>query len=130
MKRRKHTANPPSFLTVALVLACLLLACGCSAGNSTDPASLYRRNHAVDLFVYKDTAYVCASDIHWVQELTLTPDELLGEIQRSGVTKRFQDFDATQLPEQTQIYTTKERGELMLASVDGQYIPYLQYVEG
>lgn len=130
MGTRKHTVKKHSFLAAALVLVCLWLACGCSAGDSTDPAALYRQNHAIDLFVYEDAAYVRASDIQWVQELVLTPDVLLGEIQRSGVTKRFQDFDSTQLQEQTQIYAAKERGELILAAVDEQYIPYLRYVEG
>ena len=130
MKLRKHTLQKRSVLAAVLIFTCLWLGCGCSAGASASPDTLYRQNRDIDLFVYEDAAYVRASDIQWVQELTLTPDALLGDIQRTDVTKGFQDFDATQLPEETQIYSTKERGELLLAAVDGQYIPYLRYVEG
>ena len=41
----------------------------------------------------------------------------------------FEDWDATVLPEGTKIYETDD-AQIMLAECEGEFVPYLKYVEG
>lgn len=53
----------------------------------------------------------------------------IGKIKNSGVTKEFQDWDATILPVGTEIFET-DNSEILLASCGEELVPYLKYVEG
>lgn len=131
-------------------LFCTLLLAGCgtdSTGNSckaidpsdtmesvstSDPATpetLFQKDPAINLFVYDGTAYVNAADLNWVEGAELESGDLLGTIARTGVTKDFQNWDATVLAEDCEIYET-ERGDILLAAQGDAYIPYLKWVEG
>lgn len=132
------------------VLLCTLLLTGCatdSTGNSckavdssdtmesvstadsATPETLYQKNPAIDLFVYGGAAYVNAAALDWVSGLELGAEEPLGAIARTHVTGGFQDWDATVLAEDCEIYET-ERGDILLAAQGGTYVPYLKWVEG
>ena len=122
------------WLVTALAAAILVLACMLAVGNASpnaaSPEKLYRNNSEIDLFVYKDTAYVYAADVDWVKELEWTPDVCVGEIQRTGITKRFRNFDATKLHEGTELYSAKERPDFLIACLEHENIPYRRYAEG
>lgn len=108
-----------------------LAGCQSAAGSPElpTPENLYAQDSSIDLFVYEDTAYVNSSDTDWVQEKTFEKGERIGEIEVSGVTEEFQDWDSTVLSEGTVIYESDDPG-ILLAECDGELIPYLKYVEG
>ena len=87
------------------------------------PENLYSNDSAIDMFVYEDTAFVNAEDVDWVTEQDLTAGELAGTIEETDADGDFEDWDATVLPEGTKIY-------IMLAECEGEFVPYLKYVEG
>lgn len=116
-------------LAAILFLAGILAAGGVSP-NAASPERLYRNNSEIDLFVYKDTAYVYAADVDWVKELEWTPDVCVGSIQRTNITRRFRDFDATRLHEGTEIYSAKERPDFLIVCLGSEILPYHRYAEG
>lgn len=135
-------------LLFALFCTLLLAGCGtdstgnsCKATGSSDtmesvstsdfaaPETLFQNNPVIDLFVYDDTAYVNAADLDWVSGLELKAENLLGTITRTHVAEEFQDWDATVLAEDCEIYKT-EQGDILLAAQGDVYIPYLKWVEG
>ena len=99
-----------------------------SSAEWARPENYYSANPSVDMFVYQATACENAEDISWMTELT--PDQELGTIKRTGVTKDFQDFDATTLPIGAVVYTVHERGDILLVLIGDRDIPYLKVVEG
>ena len=62
-------------------------------------------------------------------EQDLTAGELVGRIEETGADGDFEDWDATVLPEGTKIYETDD-AQIMLAECEGEFVPYLKYVEG
>ena len=116
------------FIWIILILP--LSACSKSTAENASPETLYKHDKSIDLLVYNNIAYVNATDIDWAKELELTGDEILGEIQRTGIKKKFKDFDATVLAEGTEVYSVIERADFVLAYVDNKMVPYYAYVEG
>ena len=107
---------------------------GCQAAGSTSPElptqeNLYSTDNTIDMFVYQETAYVNAEDIQWVAEQEFVQGAMAGKIKNSGVTQEFQDWDATILPVDTEIYETED-AQILLAFCGEELIPYLKYVEG
>ena len=49
---------------------------------------------------------------------------------RTGVTKRFKNFDATILEIETEVYSVIGRDDIVLVLIDEKWIPYYAYVEG
>ncbi len=73
--------------------------------------------------------------IEWVEELTLTNNEQVGEIiTRYEPHTNFEDNMATQLPVGAKIFSAKESGEvggpILLVETDGKLIKYTGIVEG
>ena len=62
-------------------------------------------------------------------EQDLTAGELVGRIEETDADGDFEDWDATVLPEGTKIYETDD-AQIMLAECEGEFVPYLKYVEG
>ncbi|MHB8129203.1 MAG: hypothetical protein ACYDEX_09415 [Mobilitalea sp.] len=115
-----------------LIGAFIVLLSGCSSStkDNASPENLYKENRSIDLLVYQDTAYVNAEFLDWVNELELESDEKLGSIMRTGVTKRFKDFDATILEIETEVYSVIGRDDIVFVLIDEKWIPYYAYVEG
>lgn len=124
----------------ALCSFCLLslFLTGCSsfsASTEVTPETLYADNQDIDMFVYKDTAWVNASNVDWGTELQPEAVSQIGEVKKSGVTKDFRDWDATVLKAGTAVYSCQdkdgtERTDLLLVEERGNFTPYLKYVEG
>ena len=94
-------------IVTMLLVSGLISGCGDTTGGSPElptPENLYLNDSAIDMFVYEDTAFVNAD----------------GD---------FEDWDATVLPEGTKIYETDD-AQIMLAECEGEFVPYLKYVEG
>ena len=107
---------------------------GCQAAGQTSPElptpeNLYSTDNTIDMFVYQETAYVNAEDTDWVAEQEFVKGAMVGKIKNSGVTQEFQDWDATILPVDTEIYETEDP-QILLAFCGEELIPYLKYVEG
>lgn len=101
-----------------------------NTANNDNPDVLYRQDHSIDLLVYNDTAYVNATDIDWVTELELKSNKKLGEIERTSVTRKFRNYDATILEVGTEIFSVIGRNDIVLVSIDKVMVPYFAFVEG
>lgn len=115
----------------------IIFVTGCQSENSStidtskhaEPQYLYSENPSIDMFVYKDTAFVNASDIDWVIELELNKGDLVGTVKATGISKDFKDWDATLLDVGSNIYESHRLDILLVESKD-LMIPYLKIVEG
>ena len=125
-----------SVLCAFCLLSLFLTGCSSStASTEVTPETLYADNHDIDMFVYEDTAWVNASDLDWVTELQPEAVSQIGEVENSGATGDFRDWDATVLKAGTAVYSCQdkdgtERSDLLLVEEEGNFTPYLKYVEG
>lgn len=121
------------YLTLVILIGIIILlfkVIHTSTINNAKPEALYKKDNSVDLLVYRDTAYINASGIDWMNELQLTSSNQLGTIKRTNIKKRFKNFDATKLEVGTDIYSTKERDDIVLVKIGDNYVPYYRIVEG
>ncbi|MFX3674732.1 MAG: hypothetical protein ACE3JQ_09825 [Paenisporosarcina sp.] len=82
-----------------------------------------------DIFVLEDIVYSNAQDIEWVEELTYTLGEKVGEIiEITGESKKFGNGTSNKLPIGTKIYQTDTA--VYIAIVEGEEIPYIKMIEG
>ena len=119
-------------LLIFLMIVVLLTGCQTAGQTSPElptPENLYSTDNTIDMFVYQETAYVNAEDTDWVAEQEFVKGAMVGKIKNSGVTQEFQDWDATILPVDTEIYETEDP-QILLAFCGEELIPYLKYVEG
>ena len=119
-------------LLIFLMAVGLLTGCQTAGQTSPElstPENLYSTDNTIDMFVYQETAYVNAEDIQWVAEQEFVQGAMAGKIKNRGVTQEFQDWDATILPVDTEIYETED-SQILLAFCGEELIPYLKYVEG
>ena len=119
-------------LLIFLMIVALLTGCQTAGQTSPElptPENLYSTDNTIDMFVYQETAYVNAEDTDWVAEQEFVKGAMVGKIKNSGVTQEFQDWDATILPVDTEIYETED-SQILLAFCREELIPYLKYVEG
>ena len=119
-------------LLIFLMIVALLTGCQTAGQTSPElptPENLYSTDNTIDMFVYQETAYVNAEDTDWVAEQEFVKGAMVGKIKNSGVTQEFQDWDATILPVDTEIYETED-SQILLAFCGEELIPYLKYVEG
>ena len=119
-------------LLIFLMIVALLTGCQTAGQTSPElptPENLYSTDNTIDMFVYQEAAYVNAEDIQWVAEQEFVQGAMAGKIKNSGVTQEFQDWDATILPVDTEIYETED-AQILLAFCGEELIPYLKYVEG
>ena len=136
MKERNHRVKITILATSVIIIVALIIFVLSNhfetalTKNNANPEVLYKQDNAIDFIVYRSSAYVNSSSIDWIQELRLIPDKELGIIQRTGITKKYKDFDATRLTKGTVIYTVKDRKDILLVLINNEYIPYYQYIEG
>lgn len=100
-----------------------------STQKNAAPKNLYHSDPEIDMIIYKDTAYVNAAKLDWIQEEDLTEVTLLGTVERTAVEKGFRDFDATKVSIGTEIFSTA-REDIIVIFLDGIPVPYYRYVEG
>lgn len=71
--------------------------------------------------------YPDATRVSWVNELDLSDATQVATVQRSGVTGDFQVWDATVLPEGTEIMRHNVEETVLVVEIDGELRPYLRY---
>lgn len=82
-----------------------------------------------DLFLKDKIIY--KTSIDWVDELTLTQDELVGEIQRqSSIPSEFINYTSTMLPIGSKVYSAKERDDVLIVQTTKGMKYYYQLSEG
>ena len=102
-----------------------------SIGNPTAKEML-AQNPVADFFQYNDIVYANASDIEWVQQAELTIGEHVGTITKQYTDDlTFEHEMATKLPVGTEIYEpVKNKGPVLIVTVNGEEIRYLGLIEG
>ncbi|GKV68637.1 hypothetical protein NCCP2716_11350 [Sporosarcina sp. NCCP-2716] len=121
-----------------------LLAVGCSNSSTISTTETYTTENPdakevlaldpeADLFQFDGVIY--KTGIDWVEELTLTKDEQVGEIKtRNDTDTTFEDEMSNKLPVGAKIYSAKESGEvagpILLVESEGKLFKYYGLVEG
>jgi len=122
----------------------LLTAVGCSNSSITsttethttenpDAKEILTSDPEADIFQFDGVIY--QTGIDWVEELTLTKDEQVGEIKtRNDTDTNFEDDMSNKLPVGAKIYSAKESGEvggpILLVESEGKLFKYYGLVEG
>jgi hypothetical protein len=119
------------------IVIALALFTGCSNGGETTKASIdridveevLRLDPDADFFQYDGVIY--KTNIDWVEELSLTKDVQIGEINTKNDTDTdFKDEMANKLPVGATIFSAKERGDILIVELEGETWKYLAIVEG
>ncbi|WP_226679988.1 hypothetical protein [Sutcliffiella horikoshii] len=121
---------------VSIILALLMITgCNNQGGTTTvssdniDAEEVLTLDSEADIFQYDGVIY--KTNIDWVEELTLTKDVQIGEIQTKNDTNTdFKDEMSNKLPVGSKIFTTKERGDILIVEFPGKIKKYLAIVEG
>lgn len=124
-----------------MVVLILLIAFGCSnssnAGKSKvhetknpDAEEILTLDPEADIFQFDGVIY--KTGIEWVEELTLTKNEQVGEIKtRNDIDTNFEDEMSNKLPIGAKIFSTKEKeGPILLVESEGKILKYYALVEG
>lgn len=124
-----------------MVVLILLTAFGCSnssnAGKSKvhetknpDAEEILTLDPEADIFQFDGVIY--KTGIEWVEELTLTKNEQVGEIKtRNDIDTNFEDEMSNKLPIGAKIFSTKEKeGPILLVESEGKILKYYALVEG
>ncbi len=98
--------------------------------KNPDAEEILTLDPEADIFQFDGVIY--QTGIDWVEELTLTKDEQLGEITaRNDTDTYFDDGMANKLPVGAKIFSTKEKeGPLLLVESEGEMLKYYGLVEG
>jgi hypothetical protein len=84
---------------------------------------------AGDFFQWEEAIYKI--NIDWVDDVQVTKKDLLGEITTTySKGEKFKDGMATKLPIGAKIYSTNERGNILLVEINGDLKKYLVLAEG
>lgn len=132
----------PVFASVAIIL--LICAVGCSSpldsasvesvvAENPTAEDVLASNPNADIFQFDGVIY--QTGIDWVEELTLTKDEKVGEIIHKNETDtNFEDEMSNKLPVGAKIYSVEEReeigGPILLVEFRGNLLSYYGLVEG
>ncbi|MGN7410512.1 hypothetical protein [Sporosarcina sp. SAFN-010] len=127
-----------------LTIFTLLTAFGCSNPWDTDKFEVHTTGNPdaeeiltldpeADIFQFDGVIYQVGID--WVEELTLTKDEQVGEIKTRNYTNtNFEDNMSNKLPVGAKIFSAKESGEvagpILLVESEGKIFKYYGLVEG
>ena len=124
-------------LFYVLIALALFMISGCSnEGKATtvtidsiDAEEVLTLNPDADIFQYDGVIY--ETNIDWVEELSLTKDVQIGEIKtKNDSNTDFKDEMANKLPVGAKIFSTKERGDILIVESEGKILKYLEIVEG
>ncbi|WP_432352041.1 hypothetical protein [Sporosarcina sp. A2] len=131
-------------LFLGLSIFILLTAVGCSNPPNTSKTETYTTESpdAKEILTSDPEAYIFQYDgviyqarIDWVEELTLTKGEQVGEIKTRNVTDtNFENDMSNILPVGAKIFSAKESGEvegpILLVESEGKLFKYYGFVEG
>ncbi len=124
-------------LFYGLIVLALFLITGCNIQKGTttvtidsiDAKEVLTLDSNSDIFQYKGVIY--KTNIDWVEELSLTKDVQVGEIKTKNDTNtNFKDEMSNKLPVGAKIFSTKERGDILIVESEGEIKKYLAIVEG
>ena len=127
---------------MSLIFIILLTVAGCSNLPGLASTEVYTTGHPdaeevlalyhdADIFQFDGVIYLTGID--WVEELTLTKGEQVGEIKsRNTEDTNFENGMSNKLPVGAKIYSTEENEGLMLLLVEseGKILKYYALVEG
>ncbi|MER2120294.1 MAG: hypothetical protein ABS935_08485 [Solibacillus sp.] len=133
-----------SRLLLGLIIFVLLIAGGCSNSSNKGKVEVHKTENPnaeevlkldpeSDIFQFNGVIY--QTGIDWVEELTLTKDEQVGEIKTKNETDtNFEDEMSNKLPVGAKIYSVKEKeeigGPILLVELEGKLYKYYGLVEG
>lgn len=133
-----------SRLFFSLVIFVILTVVGCSNPSDIGKVEVHKTENPnaekvlnldpeADIFQFNGVIY--QTGIEWVEELTLTQDEQVGEIKTKNDTDtNFEDEMSNKLPVHAKIFSVKEKGEIggpiLLVESKGEVYKYYGLVEG
>lgn len=125
-------------LLYVLIALTLFMISGCSNEGETTTVTtidsigaeeVLTLDSVSDIFQYDGVIY--KTNIDWVEELSLTKDVQVGEIKtKNGANTDFKDEMSNKLPVGAKIFSTKERGDILIVESEGEIKKYLAIVEG
>ena len=114
---------------------------GCSNSSNTGKIEVHETGNPVakeiltldpeaDIFQFDDVIY--ETGIDWVEELTLTKGEQVGEIKtRNDTDTNFENEMSNKLPVGAKIFSTIEKeGPILIVEFEGEILKYLALLEG
>ncbi|WP_144513883.1 hypothetical protein [Bacillus sp. FJAT-22090] len=120
-----------------MIVACSIYLTGCmddeievTVSEKPDAEEVLRLDKNADIFQWDGLIY--KTEIDWVDEMKVTKKELVGEIAEISNTdnNRFKNGMANKLPVGATIYSTIERGDILIVEYDGKIKKYLGLGEG
>ncbi|WP_245975419.1 hypothetical protein [Oceanobacillus chungangensis] len=97
--------------------------------DSIDAEEVLTLDPDADIFQYDGVIY--ETNIEWVEDLSLTKDVQIGEIKtKNDISTDFVDEMSNKLPVGAKIFSTKERGDILIVESDGKILKYLAIDEG
>lgn len=124
-------------LFYGLIALALFMVTGCNIQGGTttvtidsiDAKEVLTLDSDADIFQFNGVIY--KTNIDWVEELSLTKDVQIGEIKTKNDTNTdFKDEMSNRLPIGAKIFSTKERGDILIVESEGEIKEYLAIVEG
>ncbi|MDX8365934.1 hypothetical protein [Cytobacillus sp. IB215665] len=120
-------------LFIVLIILLLFIMTGCATTevtiDSIDAEEVLTLDPKADIFQFDGVIY--ATKIDWVEELSLTKDVQIGEIkERNDTNTDFNNKMSDKLPIGAKIFSTKERGDILLVETEEATLKYLAIVEG
>ena len=124
-------------LFYAMIALVLFMVSGCSNEEKTttvtidsiDAKEVLTLDPNADIFQYDGIIY--KTNIDWVEGLSLTKDIRISEIKtNNNENTDFKDEMSNKLPVGSKIYSTKERGDILIVESEGEIKKYLAIVEG
>ena len=96
------------------------------------PEEYLAANENADIIIGEEGAfYAQAASVPWIgRQLDLADASPLATVQRSGVSERFEKWDATALPEGTKLLRHNQEPDVLVVEVEGEWVPYLRFVGG
>lgn len=119
-----------------MIITCAIYLTSCSGAETEvtvsknpDAEEVLRLDSHADIFQWEGLIY--KTNIDWVNEIELTKDELVGEIEEVYDNNlNFKDGIANKLPIGAKIFSTKEREDILLVYYNGKTKKYLALGEG
>ena len=124
-------------LFCVLIALALFIITGCNIQRETttvsidsiDAEEVLTLDSNADIFQYEGVIY--KTNIDWVEELSLTKDVQIGEIKtKNDANTDFKDEMSNKLPVGAKIFSTTERGDILIVEYEGEVKKYLAIVEG
>ena len=124
-------------LCYVLVALALFMISGCSNEgelttvtiDSIDAEEVLTLDPDADIFQFNGVIY--QTNIDWVEKLSLTKDVLIGEIKtKNDANTDFKDEMSNKLPVGAKIFSTKDRGDILIVESEGEIKKYLAIDEG